>query len=81
MDKNRKQRHIRDSINLPASLLLDESGKFLEDRELAKAFLKSGVDTVRPVVTYSELSCPSTFVVDLALRMIGCEHSKVFLNW
>ena len=44
-------------------------------------FFKNGIDTLRPVVTYSESESTSSFMVDLALRLAGCEDSKLYLNW
>ena len=71
------QKHITYSKNIPHSQFLSPEGHFLSERQISKVFIDNNVDTIPTVVTYG----PNAFVVDLALKLVGCERSKVFLGW
>lgn len=75
--KNCRGGSIKNSINVPFTALLDADGTLKSNDELAGIFESRGVDLAKSQVT----SCGSgvtACVVDLALRVSGHEHARMY---
>jgi len=70
--------HITGSVNLPFGDLINaEEGTLKSDKEIAKILLAKNIDTSMPIIN----SCGSgvtACIVDLALRIMGAENSRVY---
>jgi len=68
-------RHIIKSINLPHTKLLS---CLMSPKELSKVFLKHGVDTTLTSILIGDGL--SEFIVELALKEVGCEKTGIFFG-
>ncbi len=69
--------HIPGSINLPASQLMAEDGRFLPDDTLRARLAAAGVDGTRPIVTTCGSGVSAT-VITFALAQAGLAQGAVY---
>lgn len=75
--KGLRSGNITGSKNLPFTELLNEDGTMKSDHELSKIFVARNIDTSLPTI-HSCGSGVTACVVDMAMRIMGGEKSKVY---
>lgn len=68
---------MKNSLNLPFSLLSNEDGTFKSEAEIAQIFKDVGIDANKHIVTTCG-SGTTSCVVDLALRLLGNNTAQVY---
>jgi thiosulfate/3-mercaptopyruvate sulfurtransferase len=72
--------HIPGALNVPATMTIDSSGRFLERTALRQAFERAGVTTEAEVGVYCGSGVTAAHEV-LALELAGCEAALYPGSW